>query len=62
MLTCISIHRIDPAYCTIRTAKVLFTVHFYFTERIPGIIAIVLRIRRMSPVVVVDDVSPVVRT
>ena len=40
----------------------LLTVHFHFTEAIPGYIRIPLRIRRMSPVVVVDDVSPVVRT
>ena len=38
------------------------TVHFHLTEDIPGEIRIPLRIRRMSSVVVVDDVSPVVRT
>ena len=38
------------------------TVHFHFTEVNPGVSRTVLRIRRMSPVVVVDDVSPVVRT
>ena len=38
------------------------TVHFHFTEFNPGVIRIPLRIRRMSPVVVVDDVSPAVRT
>ena len=38
------------------------TVHFHLTEGIPGVIRIPLRIRRMSSVVVVDDVSPVVRT
>ena len=38
------------------------TVHFHFTEENPGGIRIPLRIRRMSPVVVVDNVSPVVRT
>ena len=38
------------------------TVHFHFTEVSVGVIRIPLRIRRMSPVVVVDDVSPVVRT
>ena len=37
------------------------TVHFHFTEEIRGVIRIPLRIRRMSSVVVVDDVSPVVR-
>ena len=40
----------------------LHTIHLHFTEMIPSIISILLRIRRMSPVVVVDDVSPVVRT
>ena len=40
----------------------LLTVHFHFTEDIPGVLRIPLRIRRMSPVVVVDDVSHVVRT
>ena len=40
----------------------LLTVHFHFTEESVGGIRIPLRIRRMSPVVVVDDVSPVVRT
>ena len=39
-----------------------FTVYFHFTEEIPGVIRIPLRIGRMSSVVVVDDVSPVVRT
>ena len=38
------------------------TVNFHFTEFNPGVRCIPLRIRRMSPVVVVDDVSPVVRT
>ena len=40
----------------------LLTVHFHFTEKINGVIIMPLRKRRMSPVVVVDDVSPVVRT
>ena len=40
----------------------LLTVHFHFTEAIPSVLRIILRIRRMSPVVVVDDVSSVVRT
>ena len=40
----------------------LLTVHFHFTEAIQGVPIIPLRIRRMSSVVVVDDVSPVVRT
>ena len=40
----------------------LLTVHFHFTEAIPSVLRIILRIRRMSSVVVVDDVSPVVRT
>ena len=40
----------------------LLTVHFHFTEGIAGVHRIPVRIRRMSPVVVVDDVSPVVRT
>ena len=38
------------------------TVHFHFTEVSGGVIIIPLRIRRMSPVVVVHDVSPVIRT
>ena len=38
------------------------TVHFHFTEKIVGVIRIPIRIRSMGPVVVVDDVSPVVRT
>ena len=33
------------------------TVHFHFTEEILGVLRIPLGIRRMSPVVVVDDVS-----
>ena len=40
----------------------LFTVYFHFTEGNPGVIRIPFRIRRMSPVVVVDNVSTVVRT
>ena len=40
----------------------LLTVHFHFTEAKPSVLRIILRIRRMSPVVVVDDVSSVVRT
>ena len=41
----------------------LLTEHFHFTEFNPGGTRIILfGIRRMSPVVVVDDVSPVVRT
>ena len=40
----------------------LLTVHFHFTEVIPGVIRIPLRIRMMRSVVVVDDVSPMVRT
>ena len=39
-----------------------FTVYFHFTEDIQGVTRIPLRIGRMSPVVVVDDVSPVVKT
>ena len=38
------------------------TVHFHLTEGIPGVTRIPLRIRGMSSVVVVYDVSPVVRT
>ena len=53
-LTCALIHR--SRIC------ILLTVYFHFTEGIPGDIRISLRIRRMSSVVVVDDVSPVVRT
>ena len=47
----------------VRSGQIRFlTVHFHFTEVNAGVIRIPLRIRRMSPVVVVDDVSPVVRT
>ena len=49
----------------VRSGQIRFlTVHFHFTEFNPGdtIIHVPVRIRRMSPVVVVDDVSPVVRT
>ena len=53
-LKCVLLHR--GRIC------MLLTVHFDFTEFNPGVIRIPLRIRRMSPVVVVDDVSPVVRT
>ena len=54
-------------YTNIKCSSVIrqigfLTVHFHFTEDIPGAIRIPLRIRRMSPVVVVNDVSPVVRT
>ena len=42
--------------------RVFFTVYFHFTEGIPDVIRIPLWIGRMSPVVVVDNVSPVVRT
>ena len=38
------------------------TVHFHFTEFIECCCGIPIRIRRMSSVVVVDDVSPMVRT
>ena len=38
------------------------TVHFYLTEESVGVRRIPLRIRWMSSVVVVDGVSPVVRT
>ena len=40
----------------------LLTVYFHFTEESVGVLIIPFRIRRLSPVVVVDDVSPVVRT
>ena len=40
----------------------LFTIHFHFTESNVGVIRIPFRKRRMSSVVVVNDVSPVVRT
>ena len=42
--------------------RVFFTVYFHFTEENPGVIRIPLRIGRMSSVVVVDDVSPMIRT
>ena len=42
--------------------RFFFTVYFHFTEDIPDVTRIPLRIGRMSSVVVVDDVSPVVRT
>ena len=38
------------------------TMDLQFTEFVEGVMRIPLRIRRMSPVVVVDDVSPEVRT
>ena len=38
------------------------TVHLHFTEANNGGMTILLRIRRVSSVVVVDDVSPVLRT
>ena len=40
----------------------ILTVYFNFTECNRSVSRIPLRIRRMSPVVIVDDVSPVVRT
>ena len=40
----------------------LLTVHFHFTQFNKGGTRIPLRIRSMSSVVVVDDVSPMVRT
>ena len=39
-----------------------FTVHFHFTKGNIGRSSKSIRIRRMSSVVVVDDVSPVMRT
>ena len=45
----------------VKLCKVL-TVHFNFTESNKGVKRIPLGKRRMSPVVVVDNVSPVVRT
>ena len=38
------------------------TVHFNFTEAYLSVRTIIIRVRRMSSVVVVDDKSPVVRT
>ena len=38
------------------------TVHFHFTEICHSVLIIISRVRRMSSVVVVDDISPVVRT
>ena len=52
--TCVSLPRVK--HCTI------LTVHFNFTKDNLSVREIPLRIGRMSPVVVVDDVSPVVRT
>ena len=47
----------------VRSGQIRFlTVHFHFTEGNENVIRIPLRIRRMSSVVVVVDVSPVVRT
>ena len=40
----------------------LFTVDLQFTEIIVCVIRIPFRVRGMSPVVVVDDVSPMVKT
>ena len=46
----------------VRSGEIRFlTVHFHFTEFIIGVESIPLRIRRMGSVVVVNDVSPVVR-
>ena len=45
----------------VKHCKVL-TVHFNFTQANLSIRTIIIRIRRMSSGVVVDDVSPVVRT
>ena len=42
--------------------KIFNTVHFHFTDVIVGMLRIPFRIRFMCPVVVVDDVSPMVRT
>ena len=48
---------------TVRSGQIRFvTVHFHFTESNEGVIRIPLRIRKMSPVIVVDDVFPVVWT
>ena len=48
---------------TVQSGQIMFfTIYFHFTEESPGVIRIPLRIGSMSPVVVVDDVSPVVRT
>ena len=40
----------------------LLTVYLHFTELDKGATRIPLRIETMSPVVVVNDVSPVIRT
>ena len=40
----------------------ILTVYFNFTEANPSVTRVPFRIGRMSPVVVVNDVSPVVRT
>ena len=45
----------------VKTCKFL-TVHLNFTDTNPSQVEILFRIRRMSSVVVVDDISPVVRT
>ena len=47
----------------VRPGQINFiTVYFHFTEENHGVNRIPLRIRRMSSVVVVDNVSPLVRT
>ena len=45
----------------VKTCNIL-TVHLDFTNTNPSHVVVLFRIRRMSSVVVVDDVSPVLRT
>ena len=47
----------------VRSEQIGFlTVHFHFTEEKVGVCRVPFGIRRVSPVVVVHDVSPVVKT
>ena len=62
-LCCRYLNTIHYKQIRVQTGQImLFTVYFHFTEDIPGVTRISLRIGMMSPIVVVDDVSPVVRT
>ena len=49
-------------YKTLQTKKDSQTIYFYLTEFIICVFIVAIGIRRMSSVVVIDDVSPVVLT
>ena len=62
-ICCRYVNTIHYKQIRVRSGQITFlTVDFYFTEFNQGVTRISLRIGRMSPIVVVDDVSPVVRT